>query len=685
MPKADGSIVFEAEVDEKKAQKDLNDLNKKIESTKAQLEKSTGKQSNLKVQLDDARKAAEETEAEITRLNTKMAALQKVTSGETKATPETWVQAKMQQTEVAAELQRQNNILAQQDKAAERIAREYAKATDRVKEQTETLEKTKAKAGEAAAQVAKIKAETTGWKGAIKEVDKRFEMLSKRLYKLGTRAAVFTVVYSGLQKVREYLWESIKMNDDAKVSFAQLQGALMTLAQPILDIAIPAFTVLAQVLTAVIQKISQLVSLITGKSVSAYAASAKALEAEKKALSGAGKAADKASKSMASFDEINQLSNNKDSGSTGGASATDIQPSFDFSLPDGLSERLDEIADAVLMIGAGFALWKISDSLPDSLGKVTSKLGGLAVAFGSVMVALDGFTDAWENGVDWGNLAEMIGGVAGAALGLYMAFGKIGAGIALVVGGAGMIVTAFNDICDNGANLQNALLMIAGIVSTGLGFSFLHTSVIPLVIAGIASIVVAILGLTGNLTEFMVNLKENILGGLIEFITGVFEGDWEKAWGGIRKVFVSAWNAIVIMFESAVNLIIKGVNWLIDQLNKIHFELPEWVPGVGGKSYGINISHAQEVKLPRLPALASGAVIPPNREFLAVLGDQKQGTNIETPLPTMIQAFKQALSEVGYGGQTEAYLMLDDVQLGKVIYRLNKSEGNRIGVNLAEV
>lgn len=84
----------------------------------------------------------------------------------------------------------------------------------------------------------------------------------------------------------------------------------------------------------------------------------------------------------------------------------------------------------------------------------------------------------------------------------------------------------------------------------------------------------------------------------------------------------------------------------------------------------------------RIPALAQGAVIPPNREFLAVLGDQKSGTNIETPLPTMIQAVRQALAEVGYNGQSEAYLMLDDIQLGKVIYRLNKAEGNRIGVSL---
>ena len=96
------------------------------------------------------------------------------------------------------------------------------------------------------------------------------------------------------------------------------------------------------------------------------------------------------------------------------------------------------------------------------------------------------------------------------------------------------------------------------------------------------------------------------------------------------------------------------------------------------------MSRVNIAKLP-IPKLATGAVIPPNREFMAVLGDQKSGTNIETPLATMVQAFKQALAESGYNGGSEAVLVLDKDVLGKVVYRLNKAEGTRIGVNLSEV
>lgn len=86
----------------------------------------------------------------------------------------------------------------------------------------------------------------------------------------------------------------------------------------------------------------------------------------------------------------------------------------------------------------------------------------------------------------------------------------------------------------------------------------------------------------------------------------------------------------------------------------------------------------------QLPRLAQGAVIPPNREFMAVLGDQKSGTNIETPLSTMVEAFKTAMSETSFGnGQGEAYLVLDDEVLGKVVYSLYNKENRRIGVNLS--
>lgn len=184
--------------------------------------------------------------------------------------------------------------------------------------------------------------------------------------------------------------------------------------------------------------------------------------------------------------------------------------------------------------------------------------------------------------------------------------------------------------------------------------------------------------LVGIFSSTWESIKQ-IFSGFIDFLFGVFTGDWSRAWDGVKEIFKAVWNVIIGLLEGAVNIIIKGVNWLISQLNKIHFEIPDWVPGIGGNSFGINIPPVNEIEIPRL---ARGAVIPPNREFLAVLGDQKQGTNIETPLSTMIQAFRTALSDMGYGGEQTVILQVDKEQFGKAVFRHYNSESRRVGATL---
>ena len=177
---------------------------------------------------------------------------------------------------------------------------------------------------------------------------------------------------------------------------------------------------------------------------------------------------------------------------------------------------------------------------------------------------------------------------------------------------------------------------------------------------------------------------KKILKGLITFLTGVFTGDWKKAWNGVLDILKGVWNLVIGTIEGGINFIIDGINLLLSALNKIHFEIPDGVPLIGGKTIGINIPPVSRVQLPRL---ASGAVIPPNREFMAVLGDQKSGTNIETPLSTMVQAFKQAMTETGVAGsrQMTVIFQLDRRELGRTIYQLNNEETQRVGVKLAGV
>ena len=651
MANADGSVIIKADIDDKQAQKELNALEKKIEALQEKLNNKKSARDTLFNQANNLGAQLDEAKAKLAQM---------------KGGGEFFTSDAIKQQEAA---------VASMEKEWNAMNDKLDKQNAAIREGEAKLDRMKAKAGELGKQLGNTGKNAGKIQEGLDKASQGMEAFTKRVKMLAKRALVFTIIARALAALRDWLADVVSVNGEARDAIAQLKGALLTLAQPLAQVIIPAFTTLVKVLTAVVSVIANVVSALFGTTAAESANAAKSLNDQKNAYKGVGSAAKSASKQLASFDEINKLS-----GESSGGSSADIAP--DFSFMDSISDRLKNIAKDVALIGAGFALWKISEKLPGMLGDIGTKVAGIAIAIGGLLLLFDGLKDAWENGVDWGNLTEILVGAAAAAFGLYTAFGKVGAGIALVISGAAMIVTAFKDIISNGANLKNTLLLIAGIVATGLGFFFLTGSVIPLVIAGIAAVVVAVLGLTGNLEEFCQNFKENILGGLIDFITGVFTGDWTKAWEGIKKVFKGIWNGIVMILESAVNLIIKGVNWLIGKLNSL---LENSLLAKGLDLIGIEFRGIPQIPEVHIPRLAQGAVIPPNREFMAVLGDQKSGTNIETPLATMVQAFKQALAESGYGGSNEAVLVLDKEVLGKVVYRLNKAEGTRIGVNLAEI
>lgn len=129
---------------------------------------------------------------------------------------------------------------------------------------------------------------------------------------------------------------------------------------------------------------------------------------------------------------------------------------------------------------------------------------------------------------------------------------------------------------------------------------------------------------------------------------------FEDMWTGIKKVI----NSILAGIEAFVNGIITGFNKAIEAINTLAFDIPDWVPEVGGNTIGFSIPTLHKVSIPRL---AQGSVIPPNKEFMAVLGDQKSGTNIETPLSTMVEAFNTALRQSGnVGGVKQINFLLPD-------------------------
>lgn len=107
------------------------------------------------------------------------------------------------------------------------------------------------------------------------------------------------------------------------------------------------------------------------------------------------------------------------------------------------------------------------------------------------------------------------------------------------------------------------------------------------------------------------------LKGVCEFIGGVFSGDWEKAWKGIKDIFGGIWDALVGIIKIPINLIIGIINALIGAvegcinlvikgLNKLSFEVPDWVPGIGGERFGFDI---KPVSFSKIEYLAKGGIV----------------------------------------------------------------------------
>jgi predicted nucleic acid-binding Zn-ribbon protein len=732
---ADGEVVFEATISDKKLHQELNKVKSNIES----LQKEFNRLGAKKTPMEDR----------LRNIGAELDAAKQVLADMRTAPKGTY----------------EKIDVSEQAERVRMLQSEFNKTANSIDKLNEKLNKTGDKISDAKTQAVELsrqidgRSKGAGLRNATEAAADSMKVFGQQVKSVVRSALVFTVITQALTKVRDWAKNVVMVNSDARESIAQLKGALLTLAQPLVSVIVPAFTLLVKVITAVVLQITRLVALISGKSVKATADSAKALNKQTNALKGTGNAAKKAAGQLAAFDEINQISTDTADNAGGGASADAITP--DFSYMDEINDKLKKIADAVMLIAAGLALWKLGSSLPGTLGKLLTKLGGILIAVGGLIILWESLSDAWNDGVNWKNLLGSLAGAAALAGGLALAFGKVGAGIGLVVSGAALLVAALHDMMEDGMNLENTLMSVAGLMIGGLGIAVLTGSWIPLLIAAIASLLVAVVNAYGDTEQFVDGIKtmldgfvaffagiftgdidraiggiekifkglqnvlfsivdalknmflsfldwldektggklhgiiefikssvtgaftfikdfignamaaiKKIFTGIVKFLSGAFTSDWDKAWEGIKDIFDGISTAIKVTWASAINAIIRALNWLIDKANKISFTVPGWVPGLGGKHIGVNIPKINELQIPKL---AQGAVIPPNREFMAVLGDQKHGTNIEAPLDTIKQAVAEVLGQ-GSDRPITIIVQMDGKEMFRQMVRENNSQ-----------
>lgn len=696
MANADGSVIFSCDLDSTKAQKKLSKLRDEISELNSKLEKETGNKMNLEKQLDAASQAAKATEERVKMLRKEVERLNDREWIQKQGFTQSEYQAQVLDRRAAAEaeLKQQEELLHTQTKEVKTLSAAYEETTANIDSMTVKLDKAKVAAGELIANTEQERREREAENSALAKAGQYAARFRGQVKSLARSMLVFSVITAALMALRKQIKAAIATSTEASDAFARLKGALLTLAAPLMDVLIPALTWLMNLLAAIVSEIVTIISILSGKSKKRMEASGKNLYKEAAAIDATGKAAKEATDALAAFDEINKLSTTTSVGGGGGAST--IAPDFDFD-EGPMMEKLDmvfqKINDIFKTIRAGLeivvddlkwsfdkkvipkskATWLtvltvlLGATLGAAFGGITGGVIGLSlgVLLGLYLVGLD--PETWKTEMDaedaW---IVVITALLGALLGSV--FLGITGGVAGLSLGAilGLYLTGFAEGDEEHGGKSQLLSELIVVLCALLG-AVIGSIVTP----GVGTVVGMGLGLILGLsiysvrkdpkkgTQRLVSIGRSVLLGLLAGVLGV---------GLAALGIVSAGTAFII--SAAIGLALKFFVDSVDDSKvrkatsgftgtRVSKKAPARSRRVAAQSLDGNAPVYNDI-----PALASGAVIPPNRKFLAVLGDQKSGTNVEAPLATMVDAFKQAMAESG-GGTTTVVVQLDGKEIAR--------------------
>lgn len=464
-----------------------------------------------------------------------------------------------------------------------------------------------------------------------------------------------------------------------KSALTQLKNSFAVAFAPILTVIEPILTRLISLLSTAMNYVGQFFAALTGAST--FTKAIKVQENYAKSLNGTAAAAKKAKGSLASIDELNNQSKQDSSGAGGTVSPNDM---FEVSPIEskiaGLAGKLKSILDP---IRESLQNWfKNIDFQPliDSFEKLKTSIEPLADNIGKGLLwLLENVLEPLGSFVIEDALPEFFNLLASAVEACNKAFevispylneiwNEVFAPFAAFLGET--FVGILNDVSQFFSDMGD--MFVEKSEEIGTIFEFLKT------VLDLVSIKwkVCIQAMSGQLKPFLTMVKNiishviDILSGWIKFITGVFTGNWKQAWEGVKDVLKGILNVIIDIVEGSINRIIGA-------LNAISFDIPDIVPGIGGKHIGFNITPVS------LPRLATGTVVPrQSREFAAILGDNNRETEVVSPLSTMKQAMVEALQESGYYRQSESgdiVINIDGWEVFRVVKKQNDSYIQRTG------
>lgn len=665
----DGSITINTNLETGDAEKDLVALHGSLKKAASAME-SIGRSSQRA--FESARLKVEETKLALEALQRKQSEVEAKAAAEyagfnvPKAKRDELIQATLDTSPEYQKLQGQiERTILKLDQYTLRMERaketsDSASASlerlrDSMSETGKEAAKTGASTRKATKDMKKMKDATIPLSKSLLTVGRVFKLM---LLRMVIRATI-QAVRQGFRDLAQYSAEFNRSMSALSTATLQARNSLTTAFAPALQAITPMILNAVNALVSLFNMMGMLSARVFGNATT-FTKAKKAQVDYAKSVAGTNKAV---KEQLAAFDELNVLTKDQGQGAEAGVPAPadmfeDVAiPGNIMTLGDSIRGVFDKAFEPLKNIDlspikAAFAdlqaaaaplakkvfeglewgyynvlmplaKWTIEDALPVFLGAVSSGLDALNEMIDAVS---PGFSWLWDN---------LLVPIANWTADVFLETVR-------------WVKEAFGDLAVwfrvNGEKINDVIIGIGEILL------WLWQKIIKPTLTAVQNMVKIVadnvkITLGGLSTEIL-----NILKGIIDFVVGVFTLDWERAWTGVQDIFKGIWNGIVTILEGAVNLMIDAVNWLIKQLNRFQIKIPdskifgEWA----GETWGFNISELSRFTLPRL---ATGAVIPPNAEFLAILGDQKHGRNIEAPEGLIRQIMREEME--GMGGSQE--------------------------------
>lgn len=479
-----------------------------------------------------------------------------------------------------------------------------------------------------------------------------------------------------------------------QLSFGRMKYAIAEAVAPIASVFVP---MLNSAIQAVIrfsgvvgQFLSGLIAGITSRKALADSAD-NAARAETKLGSAAKSAGRAVKRSLAGFDELERLNQASGSGGGGGSGGgVDLWGGYS---PDPISPEVQALVDKVLAL--------LAPLMAIDLEPLRLALQGLWTAFTQLAgVVGQGLSFLWYE-ILTPLAAWILGELAPAfAEGITAKLGMVSAALEPVIAGAGLLWEALKPVVAFiGENvitileqwkqtyilltevLQQKAPVITGIFQNIAQLATAMWAIVGPVLTALANHFSGVFESISGTVATAVGFMLDALHGLTGYLAGVFSGNWQQAWEGIKGFLRSTVNGIISLLNGMISRLVSALNAVIGAANRLSFTVPSWVPGIGGKHFGVSMGY---VSAPQIPYLAKGAVLPAGKPFLAMVGDQAHGTNVEAPLSTiqeavalvlqeqmdgMMQGFSALLEENRLLRQTVAAISIGDEALGRAAQR----------------